>query len=236
MFHLDPPAGFQSFDPFGEVKIYSRNLPHWRQNGATYFVTFRLGDALPQSKLEELNQLRREWERTRFVDFHPPHECPAAIAEDKEKWESLSRMLLTKTEHWLDQGYGSCLLNVPSNRDIVADAMESFHEKHYHLGAYVVMPNHAHVLIRPLAPDADPLETILASRKRWTANQINRVNQRVGNLWQDESFDRIIRDPQHLWRTLQYIGKNPEKAGIDDHSSTRWVCPEWRNAGWDFEA
>ena len=45
--------------------MYQRHLPHWRQDGATYFVTFRLADSLPQSKLDELKALKAEWEKRR---------------------------------------------------------------------------------------------------------------------------------------------------------------------------
>ena len=49
-FNLDPPPGFRGLDPHRPVKIYTRNLPHWRQAGASYFVTFHLADALPAAR------------------------------------------------------------------------------------------------------------------------------------------------------------------------------------------
>jgi hypothetical protein len=67
MSNLPSPPGFQGLHPDKPVTTYVRHLPHWRQGGATYFVTFRLGDSLPQSKLDELDQMRREWEQQ-----HPP--------------------------------------------------------------------------------------------------------------------------------------------------------------------
>ena len=50
-------------DPKKPIEIYTRRLPHWRQEGATYFVTYRLIDSLPQALLDELAQLKKEWER-----------------------------------------------------------------------------------------------------------------------------------------------------------------------------
>jgi hypothetical protein len=44
---------FQPFNPDGELRIYVRSLPHWRQPGATYFVTFRQGDSIPERVLAE---------------------------------------------------------------------------------------------------------------------------------------------------------------------------------------
>ena len=54
MWNLTAPPGFQGLCADEEVTIYVRHLPHWRQPGATYFVTFRLHDSLPQCKLREL--------------------------------------------------------------------------------------------------------------------------------------------------------------------------------------
>ena len=55
------PAGFQGLRDDLPLQVYSRHLPHWRQHGATYFVTFRLADSLPQSKLRELELIKAAW-------------------------------------------------------------------------------------------------------------------------------------------------------------------------------
>ena len=63
MLELPPaPPGFRGWDPDKRVRIYTRHLPHWRQDGATYFVTFRLADSLPEAKLTEIKNLRAWWE------------------------------------------------------------------------------------------------------------------------------------------------------------------------------
>ena len=63
MWNLPPPPGFQGLHPDKPITVYQRHLPHWRQDGATYFVTFRLADSLPQSKLDELAALKEAWGR-----------------------------------------------------------------------------------------------------------------------------------------------------------------------------
>ena len=55
------PDGFRGLDLRREIRIYRRGLPHWRQDGATYFVTFRLADALPQSALRDLEIERKNF-------------------------------------------------------------------------------------------------------------------------------------------------------------------------------
>ena len=51
---------------------------------------------------------------------------------------------------------------------------------------------------------------------------------------QQESYDRIIRDEEHLWRVIQYIGRNPRQAGLPLESTPRWIDPDWQALGWNF--
>jgi hypothetical protein len=44
---------FRGFDPHGELAIDRRRLPHWRQIGVAYFITFRLADSVPQTLLRQ---------------------------------------------------------------------------------------------------------------------------------------------------------------------------------------
>ena len=61
--NLAPPPGFKVLRDHVPLRCYVQILPHWRQEGATYFVTFRLDNALSASKNHELRGLREEWER-----------------------------------------------------------------------------------------------------------------------------------------------------------------------------
>ena len=55
-------------------------------------------------------------------------------------------------------------------------------------------------------------------------------------MWQDESFDRIIRDEEHLYRCIQYIGNNAAKANLSSDACRRWVRSEWESLGWGFDS
>src|SRR5437868_22378 len=57
---------FRPFDEHGELQRSRRNLPHWEQVGATYFVTFRLADAVPASLASQWRDELQNWRR-----FHP---------------------------------------------------------------------------------------------------------------------------------------------------------------------
>jgi putative transposase len=223
MWNLPPRPGFQGLHPDKPVTMYLRHLPHWRQEGATYFVTFRLNDSLPRGKLDELDQLRRDWEQR-----HPPPRT------DRD-YEQLSLETMRRVESWLDQGLGSCRLKDAEAASLVVEALHHFDEARYELGSYVVMPNHVHAVVRPLMDEEEPLERILQSWKRYTAREINRRFKLTGAFWQEESYDRIIRDEEHLWRVLQYIGANPAKAGLSPDLCPCWLRPEWVNLGWKFD-
>ncbi|MDH3717641.1 MAG: hypothetical protein OES79_05915, partial [Planctomycetota bacterium] len=77
-----------------------RTLPHWRQKGATYFVTFNLSDALPAAKRNELGAMRRQWQATK-----PPPRAEAT-------WTEYATTVFVKVEKWMDAGYGACWLPI----------------------------------------------------------------------------------------------------------------------------
>jgi REP element-mobilizing transposase RayT len=230
------PPGFQGLRPDIPVTFYHRHLPHWRQDGATYFVTFRLADSLPQGKLRELESHKGEFAARHGIRGTDWQSVLRKRAESipHEAWEAFCREQMQRVEKWLDRGMGSCCLKRPDLANTVVDALRHFDDDTYELGSYVVMPNHVHAILRPLRPKMDPLEKILQSRKRRTSREINSTLGLAGELWQEESFDRIIRDEEHLDRCLQYIGVNPRRAGLSEDACPRWVRPSWKALGWDF--
>lgn len=229
MWNLPAPPGFQGFDPNKPLSVYYRHLPHWRQDGASYFITFRLHDSLPQEKLHELKTLREEWQAR--LKRREKHDGSAIRPAE----ETLAREIQRRVERWLDQGLGSCVLRQAWASRVVADALHYLDGQKYELGCFVVMPNHVHAVIRPLSPGTLPLEKILQSRKRYTATVINTRLRRSGSLWQEEAFDRIIRDEEHLYRVIQYVGKNPANAHLRVGQFVRWIKPRWEELGWRFD-
>lgn len=228
MWNRRPPPGFQGLREDMPLRVYTRHLPHWRQDGATYFVTFRLADALPQAKLRELRALRAEMVRrdVRRTDCNPSYVGHV---------ENATREILRRVESWLDQGMGSCLLRAPNMGHLVAETLRHFDGQRYDLGGYTVMPNHVHAIVRPLDATARPLERILQTWKRRSASVLKQRCGLESSIWQEESFDRIIRDEEHLHRAIQYIGANAAKAGLSVADCPRWIRPSWAEMGWGFE-
>ena len=94
-------------------------------------------------------------------------------------------------------------------RSVVASALKHFDGSRYELFAYVVMHNHVHVLVE--ARDNYPLQDIVHSWKSYTANSLQSAFGRKNRIWQDEYFDRIVRDEGEFLQKAQYILNNPWK-------------------------
>lgn len=175
---------FHSFDPSKPVTATRRNLPHWQQSDATYFVTFRLADSLPAAARAHLAELRRLDDNNHFA------------------W----------LDRYLDVGAGSCLFRDSTRAQLVESAIRHFDSQRYALGAFVIMPNHVHALLQPLPPHA--LSQIVHSWKSYTARELQRTTSTGGRVWQEESFDRIIRDEAELTHYRDYILANPSAAQL----------------------
>ncbi len=186
------------FTPWLPVDIEQRHLPHWTQGGATCFVTFRLADSLPKKKLQQWQEEREQWLNT--------HEKPYSEKEQEE----YSQLFSERINDWLDAGSGSCLLAEKGNADIIEAALQHFDGERYKLGSYVIMANHVHVLISPNA--GNELVDILHSWKSFTANEINKRTGNPGSVWQDESYDHIVRSSEQLAFYTNYIQKNIEQS------------------------
>ena len=83
--------------------------------------------------------------------------------------------------------------------------------------AAVVLTDHVQVLAQPLPRNEDTtfdLAEIIHSVKSFSAQRINRVRGSSGSLWQDERYDRIVRDEAEFLEKWQYIRNNPLKEGL----------------------
>jgi putative transposase len=187
-------------DEFAEIHQTRNHLPHWQQERATYFLTFRLGDSIPADLL-------RQWQRERdaWTLKHPKPWSPEAEAEYHKNFSS-------RIDRHLDQGHGSCLFRDAENAAIVAGALRHFDRSRYLLHAWVIMPNHVHLLLT--LGESESLARLVASWKRFSAVKIRRQTQDSGPLWQKDYFDRMIRDWDHFVNVARYIRRNPLKAKL----------------------
>ncbi|MGC1653971.1 MAG: transposase [Candidatus Sulfotelmatobacter sp.] len=100
------------------------------------------------------------------------------------------------------------------------------------LRAAVIMPDHVHLLLSPLRDGEGwpfPLVDILQCLKSATAHRINKVLHHAGPVWEEESFDHVLRSDESLEVKCEYIRQNPVKAGLvrqPEDYPWLWVNPE----------
>jgi putative transposase len=206
-------AEFRPFSDLERPDKRRRNLPHWDTPGATYFVTFRLADALPAGELKKLEIACAAWLRAYGIS----HRRQVRLLPDGAQHE-FRRLFTAPEERWLDAGQGACVLRDPQCREAVIEMMLLFDATRYALDEFVIMPNHVHALMLPLG--GNELLDILATWKKFSARQINGLRKRSGTLWQAESFDHIVRDRERLEKFRDYIRQNPVKARLREGEYT----------------
>lgn len=109
----------------------------------------------------------------------------------------------------------------PAERSVVLSHIRDGHGKFYTLVAAVVMPDHVHVLLQP--NDGVDLIRITRGIKGTSARRINSSRGVSGSIWQEESWDRIIRDQDELDQKLNYMLHNPSRRGlIEDPWQYEW--------------
>ena len=94
-----------------------------------------------------------------------------------------------------------------------------------YLAAFVVMPNHVHILVSPLVS----LPRLTKALKGYTAKRANQMLGLTGSpFWQEESYDRLVRDAAEGERIRSYIELNPVRAGLVREAGAY----RWSSAGW----
>lgn len=209
-----PPPNFQGMHLDPPIRKCHQHLPHWRQEGATYAVTFRQAGSIPEAQLPTLTRWRAIWEQQ-----HPE---PRTELERKQ----FAREIWIKIERWLDEDHESCVFRELGFSKMMSDSLLYFQSQRHFTSCFAVMPNHVHTVIRPI-PKFE-LEDCLQRIKQYASTRVDKDLNQEGTLWKEESYDRIVGDEEHLWNVVQSIWRNPEKAGIPFSQWVRWIHPEWR--------
>lgn len=184
-----------------DILIQCGHLPHWFQPEAVQFITFRLADSLPQTKLQELSLMREALGR-----------CETKYGELTAEEERLEEIV----EGWLKIGYGGCVLSNAQCRQFVEEALFFNDKQTYHLHAFVIMPNHVHILLSPIGENS--VVSIVSKLKRYSSRMIKRCVGTDGNVWQREMFDRMMRGEDDFAHKLAYIVNNPNGLPEDSYS------------------
>ena len=159
-------------------------LPHFDAPGVTQFITFQLHDSFPVKR-------REEFERPVKADAH----------------DEMRR----KLEAWLDRGHGNCWLRRADVAKQVERILLHADGRDYRLQAWVVMPNHVHLVVDVWDV---PLVKLINGWKGKASREGNKLLCRGGAFWQEDYYDTLIRDAAHLKKAIRYTEQNPVKARL----------------------
>ena len=185
----------------------SGSLPHWFKEGATYAVTFRLADSIPHSVLEEYSL-----EKLRLEKIAAQAENDGEESKFRDVQAQIESLFSDRMEQALIVGHGECFMGRKEIASIVRNAIFGYAGERYEIGAWCVMPNHVHLLIKPFKGHS--LSSILQGMKSISAKEANAFLGREGAFWQKESYDHMIRDAENFANQKKYILRNPVVAGL----------------------
>ena len=159
-----------------------------------------------------------ELDQPLFVTFRlqgslpPGREFPASSTNSGRSFATMDRLLDTHRE-------SPKFLQMPKIASCVSEAIQKG-VGNYHLHAWVIMPNHVHLLIAPKTQ----LSKLMHKLKGSTARQANQILGRTGvSFWQEESYDHLVRNSTEFERIENYIHQNPVRAGlVNKPEDFRW--------------
>jgi len=157
-------------------------LPHFDAPNVTQFVTFQLHDSFPVTRRTEYEAILKE-------------------PDDSGKRQKL--------EAWLDRGHGECWLRRPKIAELVEKILLGTDGRAYRMQAWVIMPNHVHFVVDVWDVS---LAKLVDGWKGRSARLANKLLRRSGKFWQEDYYDTLVRDEEHLKRAIRYTEGNPVKA------------------------
>ena len=216
---------------------YKSRLPHIAPIGASFFITFRLANSLPQKIVQAL-KLKLQDTITQ-LEKDKPENYKQLIHQEKKRF-------FGKYDYQLDRKpYGECHLRKMEIASIVKEQLHRFDKNLYELACYCIMPNHVHILIDTAIqvckyefvngkwtsywlddiPDSfKELDEIMRRIKGASAYYSNKLLKRIGQpFWQKDSYDHFVRNEKEWNNIFNYIIQNPVKAHL---------CEEWKD--WKF--
>lgn len=214
-------------------------LPHYDAPNVTQMVTLRLVDSLPAGRRGEWGHLLRVEDNLDPLSAGAPA-CSRLIGSDRLPsrsqtgaplkpaggWDT-GRERRRKLEEYLDRGLGECWLRQAVIAKLTEDALRFFDGQRYRLSAWVVMPNHVHLLVDVWET---PLAELVKSWKSFVAREANRWLGRRGEFWEREYLDTVIEDEKHRRTAVRYIENNPAKARLVlDPKDWSWSSARFRD-------
>jgi REP element-mobilizing transposase RayT len=184
------------------------NLPHWEVDGHWHFVTIRCHGSLPEQAKCKLLEIYRSLE---------------AIDPQSEEFLQLQGRYFLTAEKYLDAGLGFAPFTASRTCEPCLEAFAEMQAEGWNVGEVSIMPNHVHLLILRQQSDCS-LRQLVRRFKGRSSRWINQAMGRTGRFWQEDWFDRWMRDDTERAKTSTYIRNNPVKAGL----VKEWTEYQWR--------
>lgn len=185
-------------------KFWRSQLPHWEVERGYYFITLRCAGSLPQPVLAQIKEV--------YASLKVIKPNDAAFAE-------LQRRYFQTVEKYADANKGFCPFRTDACANAVIEMFSDLEAVGWQVPHFAIMPNHLHFIARVDTHSSD-MHTVLSRWKGATSRKGNSILKRSGAFWQREWFDRVVRSPNELERTVAYIQNNPVKGGL---------CKQWRD-------
>lgn len=202
--------------------FYRRNLPHWEPDNAVMFITARLNGSLPKEIVLSLKEERELYQKDLEKQGLSEKQLKETLRQSRE-------LYFGKFDDLLDNNKtGPQWLKDDNIAQIWIDALKHFDNERYKVICSTVMSNHVHFIFYQLK---QPIRKIMHSLKSYTGNEANKMLGREGRFWQEESFDRAIRNREKLGEKINYVLNNPVKVGAVSHWSEykyNYIHPDFK--------
>jgi putative transposase len=106
------------------------------------------------------------------------------------------------------------VLATDASAEVLRSAFAASSKIHgWHIGRYVIMPDHVHFFGRPQI-EAKSLSAVIRDWKKWTSREIARIESIDDPIWQPEFFDHVLRSADSYSEKWEYVRQNPVRAGL----------------------
>ncbi|MFP4068843.1 MAG: REP-associated tyrosine transposase [Opitutales bacterium] len=196
-------------DPVETAHRWRHRLPHWEVKGKAHFITIRCHGSLPEPVCRKVAEIEKSL---------------AATEPRSEEYARLQRQYFLTVEKYIDRGMGFAPFHDDSACRILMDSFGPLQASGWVLIESVVMPNHVHFICLP-ETSALPMKEAIKQFKGRSARLVNQRLGRSGRFWQEDWFDRWMRNERELARCIDYLRRNPVKAKL----ASDWKQYPWRH-------
>ena len=109
---------------------------------------------------------------------------------------------------------------------LMREILFEFDRELYELFSFAIMPNHVHIVLKPLCDLAEIMQKI----KGKSARVLNERLGLQGTFWAKEYYDKVLRDEKQIRTTVEYVMNNPIKVGLEDCEKRTYL----RNTGFSL--